>query len=119
MQNLIVQFGDASVLADFINIILNLVQLIVFSTAFPLVLLNLLGQFSLFFVVNYILLCTKSFAYSTHITELCCFRCICKTSLSCRLMKLKRLLIKVIIAGAKRHIFNNLTFSANYGIILM
>ena len=68
---------------------------------------------------NYILLCTKSFAYSTHITELCCFRCICKTSLSCLLMKLKRLLIKVIIAGAKRHIFNNLTFSANYGIILM
>ena len=48
MQNLIVQFGDASVLADFINKILNLVQLIVFSTAFPLVLLNLLGQFSLF-----------------------------------------------------------------------
>ena len=43
MQNLIVQFGDASVLADFINKILNLVQLIVFSTAFPLVLLNLLG----------------------------------------------------------------------------
>lgn len=41
MQNLIVQFGDASVLADFINKILNLVQLIVFSTAFPLVLLNL------------------------------------------------------------------------------
>ena len=51
MQNLIVQFGDASVLADFINKILNLVQLIVFSTAFPLVLLNLFGQFSLFFVV--------------------------------------------------------------------
>ena len=46
MQNLIVQFGDASVLADFINKILNRVQLIVFSTAFPLVLLNLLGQFS-------------------------------------------------------------------------
>lgn len=51
MQNLIVQFGDTSVLADFINKILNLVQLIVFSTAFPLVLLNLLGQLSLFFVV--------------------------------------------------------------------
>ena len=30
MQNLIVQFGDTSVLADFINKILNLVQLIVF-----------------------------------------------------------------------------------------
>ena len=28
MQNLIVQFGDTSVLADFINKILNLVQLI-------------------------------------------------------------------------------------------
>ena len=41
MQNLIVQFVDARVLADFINKILNLVQLIVFSTAFPLVLLNL------------------------------------------------------------------------------
>lgn len=32
----------------------------------------------LFLYFFYILLCTKSFAYSTHITELRCFRCICK-----------------------------------------
>lgn len=40
VQNLIVQFGDASVLADFINKILNLVQLIVFSTTFLFVLFD-------------------------------------------------------------------------------
>ena len=51
MQNLIVQFGDASVLADFINKILNLVQLIVFSTTFLFVLLDFFGQFSLFLVI--------------------------------------------------------------------
>ena len=51
VQNLIVQFGDASVLADFINKILNLVQLIVFSTTFLFVLFDFFGQFSLFFVL--------------------------------------------------------------------